>query len=71
MPIVCWGEDLIWSNDWQTMKNPNAKDPHKLRLNKYRVLLTRGRDGIIIYIPNESKLDSTYEILVKSGLDVL
>ena len=69
MPIVCWGEDLIWNDGWKTTtKRSKAKNPHLLRLNSYRVLLTRGRDGIMIYIPNEIKLDSTYKILVKSGL---
>ena len=72
MPIVCWGDDLIWENGWQSFsKRSKAKDPHTLRLNSYRVLLTRGRDGIIIFCPKEQKLESTYQILIKSGLRIL
>lgn len=69
MPIVCWGDDLIWDSGWKTFsKRSKAKDPHTLRLNSYRVLLSRGRDGIIIFIPDVPKLQSTYNFLIESGL---
>jgi len=38
-----------------------------LRLNAYRVLLTRGRDGTVIFVPDLTELDETYEYLVASG----
>lgn len=53
MPIVCWKSDVLWSGkEWRTVDDRNLED-RKHRLNSYRVLLTRGRDGMIIYIPKE------------------
>ena len=74
LPIVCWGDDLLWDDGWKTKKTTRRsklKDPHMIRLNSYRVLLSRGRDGIIIFVPPLEKLDSTYKVLVKSGLKIL
>ncbi|WP_037372220.1 DUF2075 domain-containing protein [Anaerovorax odorimutans] len=74
MPIVCWGEDLIWEKTkWKKFKQigAKAKDPNQLRINSYRVLLTRGRDGFIIYIPNYQELDNTYKTLILSGVTEL
>lgn len=70
MPIICWGEDLTWENNrWKKFsKGREQKDPHMLRLNSYRVLLSRGRDGIIVFIPDAPELKPTYKILVESGL---
>ena len=51
-------------------KTPQA-DPHQLRLNSYRVLLTRSREGIIIFIPPKSELDATEHALLASGVRVL
>ena len=52
MPIVCWGDDFYRSNGaWEARKKRTAylyRDPFQLRLNSYRVLLTRGRDGLIV-----------------------
>jgi len=56
LPIVGWGVDLRWNGrSWQSppqrrfgdSHRQQARDPHKLRLNSYRVLLTRrgGRAG--------------------------
>ncbi|MEI9479121.1 MAG: DNA/RNA helicase domain-containing protein [Deltaproteobacteria bacterium] len=42
-------------------KRSKAKDPHQLRVNSYRVLLTRGRDRFIVFVPNEIGMRSTYE----------
>lgn len=57
MAIVCWEKDLfIENNQWtHQFGNQSAKDPLQMKLNAYRVLLTRGRDGTIIYIPKEMK----------------
>ncbi|WP_189011081.1 DNA/RNA helicase domain-containing protein [Deinococcus malanensis] len=70
-PIVCWGTDLKWTGqDWQspTPRTPAAgkrvpENPHRLRVNSYRVLLTRGRDGMILYVPAQTALDQTYSYL--------
>ena len=71
-PILCWGNDFRWEdNQWKSPKKSRlnkAKNPHQLRLNSYRVLLTRGRDGFIIFVPNESLMRGTYEALVKAGV---
>ncbi|MFD1415722.1 DNA/RNA helicase domain-containing protein [Oceanobacillus jeddahense] len=50
MAIVYWGKDLQWTNSGWKISNrrAGAKDPDKMKLNIYRVLLTRGRDGVII-----------------------
>jgi hypothetical protein len=67
-PIVGWGEDLVWSDRGWLSKNSNrssARDPHRLRLNSYRVLLTRGRDGMGIFVP--PPLDTTFRALVAAG----
>ena len=64
-PIVCWGNDFTWDGKWKSpaAKRSKAKDPHQLRVNSYRVLLTRGRDGFIVFVPNEIGMQSTYEAL--------
>lgn len=68
-PIVGWDSDLLWDGDtWVTKAGrSHAKDARQLRLNSYRVLLTRGRDGMIIFIPPVSEFDSTFDALRTSG----
>lgn len=52
LPILCWGDDLGWDGAWQSRRiTRDARDSHQLRLNSYRVLMTRGRDGLVIWIP--------------------
>lgn len=66
-PIISWGDDLIWSgNHWSSpppRPRNQARDPHQLRINSYRVLLTRGRDGFIVFVPPTSTMNSTYQAL--------
>jgi hypothetical protein len=69
---LCWGGDFIWSakrrcwvprafrpgsvSKWsETMKD----DKKLYRRNAYRVLLTRARQGLVVYIPNGDPSDST------------
>lgn len=71
MPIICWGEDMLWNHDgWKRFeqKGAKAKDPNNLRVNSYRVLLTRGRDGFVIYVPEHKELDGVYDALVRTGV---
>lgn len=72
-PIVCWGNDLIWRDEaWvSTTRQKNVRDPLRLRLNSYRVLLSRGRDGFIIFVPPDPKMDSTFEALQTIGLRLI
>lgn len=70
MPIVCWGEDLIYKNgDWiKYTQDKKLENPHRIRINSYRVLFTRGRDGIILYLPKVETLDETYNYFLKAGM---
>ena len=73
-PLLCWGTDFIrsdgrWSNELARGYRANAhvKNPFQLRLNAYRVLLTRGRDASIVFLPQMRLLDETFDFLVHSG----
>ncbi len=68
-PIVGWDSDLLWDGrSWASKAGrTKARDPHKLRINSYRVLLTRGRDGMMIFVPRVALLDSSYAALVEAG----
>ncbi|MFM7423727.1 MAG: DNA/RNA helicase domain-containing protein, partial [Elainella sp.] len=69
LPIVGWGDDLRWDGEWRSsVRQRQAKNPLRLRLNSYRVLLTRGRDGLIVFVPPEAKMDCTYKALQSAGL---
>lgn len=72
--LLAWGTDLIradgkWSNEnARRYQRPNdVKDPYQLRLNAYRVLLTRGRDATVVFVPRIRILDETYAYLIESG----
>ena len=73
--LIAWGNDLLWDgNDWQMRKlRPKFKqhDPLGLRKNSYRVLLTRSRDEMVIFIPPEERFDSTEMALLAAGARVL
>lgn len=73
--LVAWGNDLLWDgNTWQMRKlRPKFKqhDPLGLRKNSYRVLLTRSRDEMIIFIPPEEKFATTEVALLASGARLL
>lgn len=72
MPILAWETDYVYQDGWKNNgPNQKAKNPDKLKENSYRVLLTRGRDGLIIFVPNTSHLDSTYNVLVKAGCNTI
>jgi Uncharacterized conserved protein (DUF2075). len=83
---LCWDLDLAYDHKWipQNFNVSNSKwssnikdDTQRYLINKYRVLLTRAREGIAIWIPagNESDLtrqkkeyDKIYEYLKKCGI---
>ena len=71
LPIVGWGVDIHWNgHGWQSppQRRSQARDPHKLRLNSYRVLLTRGRDGSVLYVPDGgNEFDEDFEALQRAG----
>lgn len=89
MSCICWGGDLLhegksgWEmrklvgHKWNAMKQ--SRDRRYL-LNSYRVLLTRAREGFIIYVPHGSDNDSTRKpagfdataaFLIECGLSVI
>src|SRR5262249_54720809 len=58
---VCWGGDMVWSHStdrwvyrrlsgpkWQSIQDEDAR---RLVRNSYRVLLTRAREGLIVWVP--------------------
>lgn len=74
LPLLCWGPDLTWNGKaWEPHlgRARVVKNPHQLRLNAYRVLLTRGRDGLVIFIPPIPELDTTFNALQKAGVEVV
>ena len=69
-PVVGWGNDLQWDGtQWTSrVRQKNVADPRRLRLNSYRVLLTRGRDGFVVFVPPEEEMEPTVEALIRAGL---
>jgi hypothetical protein len=89
---LCWGGDLIWSesygwqlrslrpgptNRWTAIK---SLEKRAFRKNAYRVLLTRSRQGMIIFVPKGDQSDptnspnefnSTADFLLKCGVTSL
>ena len=63
---LCWGGDLVWNaegwrhrqfrgNSWAAVNG----DRQRFITNSYRVLMTRGREGLAIWIPEGSLEDPT------------
>lgn len=79
MALVAWGSDFIRSRGaWDSSgarkykKGPvEVIDSHQLRINAYRVLLTRGRDGSVIFVPPDRSLDETWAFLKDVGFEEL
>ncbi|MEX0332156.1 MAG: DUF2075 domain-containing protein [Puniceicoccaceae bacterium] len=85
---VSWDADLRFvSNSWSyhdfkgtKWNNVRKKDNQKYLLNAYRVLLTRARQGMVIFVPqgdpedptrNPEFYDSTYAYLMGLGIPVI
>jgi len=75
MALVAWGNDFLWNgNEWVLRKLRTRipqLDPHQLRLNSYRVLLTRSREGVVIFIPPKIEFDATEHALLAAGARIL
>lgn len=74
MALLAWGTDFIRKeNDWNNnlargyKRGVVVKDPFNLRKNAYRVLLTRGRDGVVVFIPPLPEMRETWKYLVACG----
>jgi hypothetical protein len=88
---LCWGGDYVWSGDaWVARQLRHAdltrwgivRDPQKqiYRRNSYRVLLTRARQGLVIYVPSGDiddptrsplELNRTADYLMRCGVIAL
>lgn len=58
LPILCWGPDMIWNgNAWNLYRQCSRQIAMTtaIVLIGYRVLLTRGRDGLLVFVTPESK----------------
>ncbi len=74
--LLAWGSDLLWAgDDWSiefSGKNrPPLQDPMTVRKNVYRVLMTRGRDGTVVYVPDDRRMDETFARLESAGMRTL
>ena len=74
--IVTWDADLRWSGDdwsyhsfrgakWTDVKKPERRQYLK---NAYRVLLTRARQGMVIFVPPGAKRDKTRSPVFYEGV---
>jgi len=75
LAVVCWGDDFWWDREesrWvrkQGRRQRLVRDALRLRTNAYRVLLTRGREGTVIFVPPgpAARMDATFEALLRAG----
>ncbi len=84
---MCWGADLTPSKDedaWEYRKfrgarwqNVRQEVERAFTLNRYRVLLTRARKGMVIWVPkgdpndptrDPTRFDRVYKVLLKAGV---
>lgn len=68
MPIVGWADDMLWNNGRWVTNAATGTDAEDYRINSYRVLLTRGRDGFFVFVPQTSNMDSVAEVLEAAGV---
>jgi hypothetical protein len=75
MALVAWGSDYLWDGTSWQIRNMRPKypqkDPHQLRKNSYRVLLTRSRDGVVIFVPPLENFNTTEHALLAAGARLL
>lgn len=74
LPVVCWGDDFVrgadgWQMSARSRRQPLVRDPMRLRTNTYRVLLTRGREGLVVFVPDApaAAMNGVFEALVSAG----
>jgi Uncharacterized conserved protein (DUF2075) len=71
-PVVCWSTDLKWQEESWKAREVRSRypinDQDVIRKNAYRVLLTRGRDGLLVFVPPDVALNGTEHALLAAGL---
>ena len=74
--LLAWGTDFVlhqgtWVTDrarrYRPAGNATVQDAWQLRANAYRVLLTRGRDAHVVFVPPLAELDETWTFLRACG----
>jgi hypothetical protein len=71
--LLAWGTDFLRENGVWTnarargYRGAVVRDPFRLRLNAYRVLLTRARDVNVVFVPPLAELDETAAYLDDRG----
>ena len=72
MPLLCWGDDLGWEGKWVAYRRRRAAiDSFRLLINTYRVLLSRGRDGLVVFLPptmRDGQRAQMLELFTAAGL---
>ncbi len=72
LPIVAWGADHRWDGgSWlltPVRRKKPIDEPERLLRNAYRVLLTRGRDGLVVFVPDDRAMDGTEVALLAAGI---
>jgi hypothetical protein len=74
--LVAWGSDLrrvdgAWNSSLAARYQrgiATVRDAHQLRVNSYRVLLTRGREASVLFLPEVVEMDETADYLAESGV---
>ena len=76
--VVCWDADLRRVNEtWEyysfkgtKWNKRNKKEQQRYLLNAYRVLLTRARQGMVIFVPEgeDPELDATHNREYYNGI---
>lgn len=76
--LLAWGEDLMlvngkWSNALASgyQRKALVRDAFQLRVNAYRVLLTRARDAVVVFVPELEHLDETFHYFSHCGFQAL
>jgi hypothetical protein len=68
---LCWGGDFVWekrSQRWRTLRLvgnrwKGVQEEKAIRIqNKYRVLMTRAREGLVIWVPEGDTSDPTRDV---------